>query len=230
MKFLFRWAFRFFILLVVLLVAGILLLDTIVRAIAESHIHNETGMDVKIGSLYIGLWSPVITLENLKLYNTAEFGGSPFVDMPELHVEYDRSALFSHRLHCKLVRLNLAELNVVQSKNGRTNLQALKDRERRSTRSGLKFAGIETLNLTLGKATRLDMRHPEQASEVTLNFRNQIVPDIKTEQDLETRVGALLLGRGGVPLLNLFANATAPQPTGQPLLREPARQPQPQSR
>src|SRR4051812_1971403 len=135
MKMLFRWAFRIFILLVVLLVAGILLLDTIARSIAENRIRNKTGMDVKMGSLSLGLLSPVITIENFKLYNTAEFGGSPFVEVPELHVEYDRSALFSRKLHCKLVRFNVAEVNVVQRKDGKTNIQALEETQRKAART-----------------------------------------------------------------------------------------------
>jgi len=58
MKTLFRWAFRLFILLVVLVVAGILLLDTIVRAVAVNAIKRQTGLDVKIGKFEIGLLNP----------------------------------------------------------------------------------------------------------------------------------------------------------------------------
>ncbi|MDB6111435.1 MAG: hypothetical protein JWR69_3185, partial [Pedosphaera sp.] len=209
---LFRWAFRIFILLLVLLVAGILLLDTIVKSLTENRIRSETGMDVRIGSFSLGLLSPVLTIENLKLYNTAEFGGSPFVDMPELHVEYDRSALFSRRLHCKLVRFNVAQVNVVQRKDGKTNIQALEERRRKvagranapGSRSGARFqfAGIEVLNLTLGKATHLSMGNPSQVKEVNLDIRNQIIPDIKTKQDLQSILAALLLNRGGMPFLD----------------------------
>src|SRR5260370_3042979 len=104
MRRLFRWAFRLVLLVVILLVALVVFMDSIVRALAEREIRSATGMDVKIGSFSIGLISPVITIENFKLYNTAEFGGSPFVDLPELRVEYDWRALRPPELHCQLVR------------------------------------------------------------------------------------------------------------------------------
>ena len=71
MRRLFKWAFRLVLLLVILLVALVVCMDSIVRALAEREIRSATGMDVKIGSFSIGLVSPVITIENFKLYNTA---------------------------------------------------------------------------------------------------------------------------------------------------------------
>jgi uncharacterized protein involved in outer membrane biogenesis len=197
MKTLFRWAFRCFILLVILAVAGILLLDTIAREVAETRIKSETGLDVKIGRVRIGLFIPSITVENLVLYNRAEFGGSPLLDLPELHVEYDRQALLARKLHCQFVRLNLAQLNVVEDKNGRTNLDALR---RRAQSSGFEFAGIDTLNLTLGKATFMRMSHPGQVDELKLDIHNQVLTNIKSAQDL-TGVLMVALLRNGVNLL-----------------------------
>lgn len=48
---------------------------------------------MRLGRLEIGLLNPKVTIENFVLYNAAEFGGAPMVDLPELHVEYDRPAL-----------------------------------------------------------------------------------------------------------------------------------------
>ncbi len=225
MKFIFRWAFRLFILLIVLLVAGILLLDTIVKAAVESRIRKETGMEVKIGSLSVGLISPVFTVENFKLYNTAEFGGSPFLDLPELYVVYDRGSLFSHKIHYKLIRFNLAELNLVQNKQGKTNLRALQDRQKQARHSagttkpaegsGFKFAGIETLNISLGKATLLKMNNPSQPWELKLNVRNKVVTGIKTDEELSDTFYLILLEAGAKPALEFTADAGgAPKSAG----------------
>jgi uncharacterized protein involved in outer membrane biogenesis len=200
MKTLFRWAFRCFIVLVVLAVAGILLLDTIAREVAETRVKSETGLDVKIGRVRVGIFNPTITLENLVLYNRAEFGGSPLIDLPELHVEYDRQALVARTLHCHLVRLNLAQLNVVEDKNGRTNLDALR---RRAQSSGFEFAGIDILNLTLGKATFMRMRQPGQVDELRLDIHNQVLTNIKSAQDLSSVLMVALLRNG----VNLLGNA-----------------------
>jgi len=55
---LFRWALYLFILLVVLIVAAILSLDTIAKQVVQSRLRAETGMDVKIGKMDIGLATP----------------------------------------------------------------------------------------------------------------------------------------------------------------------------
>ena len=110
MRRLFRWALYLFIVLAVLVVAGILLLNTIVKQVVESRLRSSTGMDVRIGQIDVGLLSPTLTIENLKIYNTADFGGSVFLDMPELHMEYDPHAIRAGQFHFKLVRLDLAEV------------------------------------------------------------------------------------------------------------------------
>ena len=198
MKFIFRWAFRLLILLVVLVVAGILLLDTIVREVVAYQLRSATGLEVKIGKVRVGLFHPEVTIENFILYNRAEFGGSPFIDLPELHVEYDRDALLAGKLHCRLVRFNLAQINLVEDKNGRRNFDLLQQKiqlpiapagsTNKSNRASqkLEFAGIDTLNLTLGKATYLRMKQPGQPDEFKMNVNHQVFTNIKSEQDFSS--------------------------------------------
>jgi AsmA family len=207
MKFLFRWAFRLFILLIILVISGVLLLDTIVKEVTEYRIRRETGLDVKIGKMQVGIFNSKVTIENLIIYNSAEFGGSPLVDMPELHVEYDRDALFSRKLHCKLVRFNLARLNLVEDKNGNLNVAQLQKRlqqtsgntqpasTNKTSKGDFQFTGIDTLNLTLGKATVLKMKQPKDVLEIKMDIQNQVLTNVQTVQDL-----------GGVGLLIAFKN------------------------
>jgi hypothetical protein len=167
---------------------------------------------VKIGSFSIGLVSPVITIENFKLYNTAEFGGSPFVDLPELRVEYDWRAFRSRKLHCKLVRVNLAELNVVQNKDGKTNLQALQDRQNsapssvgKKPKTQLDFTGIDVLNLSFGRATLLSMNEPKNVRRVDVGLKHEIIRDIKNGDDLEFKVSLALAQNGGSEVLKIIS-------------------------
>jgi uncharacterized protein involved in outer membrane biogenesis len=205
MKTLFRWAFRLFILLIVLIVAAILLLDTAARAFVEYQLGKDTGLEVKVGHVNVGLLHPIVTIENLVIYNKAEFGGSPFIELPELHVEYDLDALRSRRLHCKLLRFNLAELNLVEDKQGRRNFESLLARANAPAPGAqpkshppmgpaswqkLGFSGIDTLNLSLGKATYLHMKQPDKVDELKINVNHQVFTNIKTEQDFS---GALLM-------------------------------------
>src|SRR6185437_3138981 len=120
MKWLFKWAFRVIALAILAVVLLLVFKDTILRKVGEHQIRVETGMDVKIGRFSSGLFSPVVTIENLKLYNTPQFGGTEFLIVPELHVELDAEALAAHKLKIKLVRFNLAELDVVKNQAGQT--------------------------------------------------------------------------------------------------------------
>src|SRR5277367_1003262 len=107
MKWIFKWLVRLFILAVVLVVILFLSLDTILRLVMENRIRAQTGMDAEIGKFSIGLATPTITIRDFKLFNPPNFGGTLFLDIPEIHVEYDRSALASRQLHVTLLRFNL---------------------------------------------------------------------------------------------------------------------------
>ncbi len=211
-----KWGLRLVILLVVLLIAAALLFDTVVTSLAESRIREATGLDVKIGKLEIGLIHPILTLENFKVYNTAEFGGALLIDLPELHLEYDRDDWNAGRVHLKLVRLNLAELHLVKSQAGRTNfmelftkLEATELRKARQTK--VVFAGVDTLNLTLGKVIRTDLGQSSPPLEYDFRVKNQIYTDLKTEQDVQTKLLPVIV-RAGVAYLTqgLFNPPRAP--------------------
>jgi hypothetical protein len=198
MKWLFKWLFRLALLLVVLIVALVLSKDAIMKAVAEQRIRARTGMDVKIGRFSFGLLSPVVTIENLKLYNRPEFGGTPFLDIPELHVEYDRAALAGRKLHITLMRFSLSELNVVRNEAGQTNLVSLMAQPDTRAAGGkshrrasdFEFTGIDVLNLSLGKVRFLDLKDPRQNGALDLGVKNQVFRNVNSESDV---FGVLLM-------------------------------------
>jgi uncharacterized protein involved in outer membrane biogenesis len=203
MRRLFRWAFRIvlglIILAVVAVVAVILLLDTITKEILVSRLRAQTGMEVKISAVQVGLLSPTLSLEGLKLYNTAEFGGSVCLDMPELHLEYDPSALRARQLHLTLLRLDLAQLSVLLDKSGRNNFETLKKKSKETTgrkksADKLKFTGIDVLNVTLGKLRVANLASGRD-EEIDFGVKNQILRNVKTEADLAS-LGLAMLSHG----------------------------------
>ncbi len=125
MKFIFKWLLRLFVLAVVLAVIFFLSLDSILRVMIEHNIRAQTGMEAEIGKFHFGLIEPVVEIKNLQLFNPAAFGGTPFLNIPEIHVEYDRAALAKHQIHITLLRFNLGELDIVKNEAGQTNLFAL---------------------------------------------------------------------------------------------------------
>lgn len=199
MKWLFKWAFRLALLLVVLLVGLGLSLDSIFKALIARQIRASTGMDVKIGKLSVGWLSPIVTMENFKLYNPAEFGGTPFLEIRELHLEYDRAALARRTLHVKLMRLELAELNVVKGDAGHTNILSLQPPAMpHSPRpEDWIFTGVDVLNLTVDTVRFVDLKHLSMNREFKPNLRNQVFKDVKTAPDLYGILMMIWLRSGG---------------------------------
>jgi uncharacterized protein involved in outer membrane biogenesis len=198
-RWLLRIAVALFLLAVIAAVAGIMLLDTFVRGVMVKGLHGATGMDVRIASVHVGLRHPVISIEGLKLYNTPEFGGKLCLDMPELHMEYDPVALRAGRYRFPLVRLNLAEVDVVTDKHGRSNFDAIAKQSKEvkpgtNTVSGIQFAGIDNLDLTLGKLHVSNLKSG-QDEEVSFGIKNQIFHNVKSEADI-TGVALLMAMRG----------------------------------
>lgn len=200
MKTLFKWAFRLAALFIGLVIVLALAFDSIIKALVTRQIRSQTGMDVRIGKLSFGLLSPVVTIEEFKLFNTAEFGGTPFLDIQELHLEYNREAMAHRELHITLLRLKVTELNVVKSDLGGTNLLAL-SRPPAAARplraEELAFRGIDVLNLSVSKMRFIDLKRRDRDREFLPNLQNQVFKDIKTVGDLYGVLIMLWLRSGG---------------------------------
>src|ERR1043166_5360369 len=197
MKTFFRWVIRIFvtlfILVVLLAVVAVLLKDVIAKSLAERNLRDNTGMDARIEKMEVGLGTPTITLEGLKLYNTPDFGGGTFLEMPELRVEYAPEDIRSGKLHFKTVRLNLAEVHIVRNKNGKTNIDLMQKEVKRksagqkskSNTPGVDFGGIDTLYLKIGKIKITDEGNPRNNEEINLGSSEQVGKNLKTEAEVE---------------------------------------------
>src|SRR6516165_3233135 len=105
-KWLFKWLLRLAVLAVVLVVIVLLSYNAILRVYFERQIRARTGMDAEIGRFSLSLTEPTMTIENFRLYNPPAFAGTAFLDIREIHVEYDPAALARHELHITLMRFN----------------------------------------------------------------------------------------------------------------------------
>ncbi len=207
MKTLFRWCIRLFvtllILFIVLAVVGVLLKDVIAKSLAERNLRDTTGLDARISKLEIGLGTPTVNLEGLKLYNTAEFGGGTFLDLPELRVEYVPEDVRSGKLRFKTVRLHLSEVHIVKNKNGKTNIEMLeKETKKKSSgqkdktdKPGVDFGGIDTLYLTVGKIRITDERDPRNNDVIDIGLKDEVGRNLKTEAEITQWFQMVMLKR-----------------------------------
>jgi hypothetical protein len=207
MRRLIRWFFRLLAtVLIVTVVAAVLILlmlNSILRVYVEHRIRAETGMSADIGDFSCSLSEPTVTIKNLKLYNTPEFGGALFLNVPDLHVEYDFAALKQHKLHIALLRFNLAELDVVKNETGRTNISSFPTSVKNFSSGktlvtrGFEFTGIDVLNVSFGKARLIDLKKIGNNRDVTIGLQNMVLKNVKSEEDLYGLIGLIWLRGGG---------------------------------
>lgn len=110
------------VLIVVLLVAA---RNIIIKAGASATIKAITGVELKIGSLDIGLFKPVIYIKDLKLLNPAKYPEQMMMSMPELYVRYDLPSIMKGTVHLPEIRLSLNEFIVVKNADGNINVNEL---------------------------------------------------------------------------------------------------------
>jgi len=208
MKWLLKWLFRLFLLAVVLVVILLLSLNSILRAVMEHRIRTQTGMDAEIGRVSVGFIEPTVEIQNLRLYNPPNFGGTPFLNIPEIHLEIDRAALARHEIHLTLVRINLSELDIVKNEAGQTNIFALgitlpnkasKNGAGAATvkqQTGYDFKGIDVLNVSIGKVRFIDLKDQRNNREQTIGIDDLPVKNVKSATDL-AGLAVLVALRGG---------------------------------
>lgn len=195
-KWLFKWVSRLVFLVVLLVVIFLLSLNTILRVLIEHNIRAQTGMDAEIGRFKLGWIAPTIEIENLKIYNTPAFGGTLFLDIPEIHAEYDRTALLKKEIHLTLLRFNLAELDIVKNQNDQMNISTIAKAPRKhygepspappsfKKQTGYEFRGIDTLNVSFKQARFIDLKNPNNDREQTIGIRDLVIPHVKSTRDL----------------------------------------------
>lgn len=197
MRTVFRWLFRLLLVLaVVVFLAAITLLllkDSITKSVAERNLRDATAMDARVGKLEVGLFTPTVNLEGLKLYNPPEFGGGTFLDLPELRIEYVPDELRNRKLHLKTLRLHVAEVHVVRNKEGKTNIEAIEKEAKKRTGGGKKgdtntpgveFGGIDVAYVTIGKIKVTDLANPRNNREIAVGLKNEMGRNLKTEADV----------------------------------------------
>jgi len=192
-RWVFKWLLRLTILAVLLVVIFLLSLDSILRTVIEHNIHAQTGMDAEIGRVRFGLLEPTMEIQDLKIYNPPSFGGTPFLDIPDIYVEYNRAALAKKQLHLTLLRLNLAELDIVKGQNGSTNIftfgKTPGEKSSSATpgfkkQTGYVFKQIDELNVSFKQVKYIDLQDSRNDRQQIIGIDNWVIRDVKSPNDL----------------------------------------------
>ncbi len=176
------------------------------REWVEQHIRAATGLEPETGDFSFSVLDPEVTLGNFRLYNSTDYGGTQFMDVPELHIEYDRAALRRHELHITFMRVNVNELDVVKNENGTTNIFSLAHivapaksaggGRAFALPNGWRFTGIDFMNVSIGTAKFVDLKNQSRNHAWKLNIENQTIVGVKSPADL-AGLESLIWLRGG---------------------------------
>jgi len=193
MRFLFRWAFRLLILLLILGIGLFLAKDTLAKWWIVSEF-RENGMDAKIGRLEIGFpLSSTVAASDVTIFNLPEYGGSPMLKIDDLFIDCDFSELMSVRRklkpHFRQVRIGITEFNLVETKGGERNLISLPDAVAKSSaqhalgESPLYFT-ISNLNFSWERLRFTHLADAGQSRDVKINIEGYTVQDVQKLSDL----------------------------------------------
>jgi uncharacterized protein involved in outer membrane biogenesis len=195
MKWIFKWLFRLLILIVVLVIVFLLSLNSILRLLVEHNIRAQTGMDAEVGQFSLGFVGPTVEIKDLKIYNPPSFGGTLFLDIPEIHAEFDPAALARHEIRVSLLRFNLGELDIVKNQAGQTNIFSLglslpskksggNSAANFKKQTGFNFKGINVLNVSVGKVKYIDLQDQRHDRTQKIGIEDCVISKVKSPTDL----------------------------------------------
>jgi hypothetical protein len=199
MRTILRWIVRVTVTLificVLLAVTLVLLKDVLAKSLTERNLRAGTGMDAQIARMEIGLATPTMNMEGLKIYNPVNFGGGTMIDLPEMRMEYDIDAAGKGKIRLKTLRMHLAELHIVKDKNGVSNLDLLEKHSKERTRSSKEkgtsrdgnFDGIDTLYLTIDRLKITDLGDARKNQVLDIGMKDVVMQNMKTDEDIKGR-------------------------------------------
>ena len=191
---------RILLIVVLVFVALIVLKDQIIKATITSSVQKVLGARATIGQFSLSLMGQKVKMKNLKIYNPPGFPNEVLVDIPEVEVDYDLSALLKKELHLPFVVVNLKELVVIKNESGQLNVDQLKvvrqqvegktEKKEPSKPAEDINMKIDRLSLTVGKVIYKDYTQPNPPtiSVFEANIDHKEFQNITSAQQLATLV------------------------------------------
>ena len=186
---------------VVVVIALVLLRGVMVKALLEQQFLAATGLEAHIGKVDLSLFTPSITLQDVRIVETPEFAGVRFADIAEIHAVYDRSALADRRLRFKLVRINIRDLHLVESLQGKFNTGRFTtglsgSRAGGSTSTAWRWVSAEVFNLTIDKLQYTSLKRPQDSQRAVLGMENEIILNVESALPISNAVLSRMLQKG----------------------------------
>lgn len=118
--------FKILVTLIVILTVLFLGRNIIVKSVMETSMEVIAGAEMRVHKVNIDPFKTQISLTGIQVFNPKGFNDDVMVDIPEIFVDYDFSALTKGVAGFDEIRFHLKEFNVVKNADDQINIKALK--------------------------------------------------------------------------------------------------------
>jgi hypothetical protein len=203
------------VIILVIIIGGVISFKNIIaRSLVSQGVKAVTGLTLEIGSLDIGVFKPVVSVGNLKLFNPAGYPDKLMADIPAFYADYDLGAFLKGKVHFRQLQINLKSLEVVKNDKSKINLDSLEALKPKGTGPAPEIK-IDKLVLDIGKVSYKDysMLSKPIVSEYNINIHEtyenidnpqSLIKIILSKALLNTSIGDL------TSLKNELNNVAAP--------------------
>jgi hypothetical protein len=160
--------------IIIFLIAAVIFKNQLIKTAITTGATNVVGAPVKINKFSLGIFNQTIRIKDFKIFNPEGFPEGVLVDMPEISVDYDLSALLKKNLHFKKLVIDLKQVGIYKNKDGELNVDSLKivEQGQKSTKGAEKKEEpsepmpmqIDVLTLKMGKVVYKDLSAGEKPS------------------------------------------------------------------
>lgn len=172
--------------LALVLAAGFLGKNFILRKGIEAGAKWVTGMNLEIEKLRLGVFTSNLRMQGVSLLNPAGYEDKKMLHFPEIYGKLSILRLLIGKLYLSDARLNIGDVLVVKNKNGEVNLLQIKglssSKEKEPEESGAFY--IQRLELSVGKVVYKDYSHGEEPKThvFDVGIEKEVYHDIKNPQ------------------------------------------------
>lgn len=117
------------ILILVLILATALFRHTLCRLLIEKATARATGLKLSIEDLNLDILNNNLHMRGITLLNPPGFKNEALGKAREIFIKYDLLGSLGGRLHLRLLKADIDEVNIIRNEKGGSNVSALKKRE-----------------------------------------------------------------------------------------------------
>lgn len=122
------WVKSFLILILALILIAAFFRHTFCRLLIEAAVGRLTGLRLSIEDLNLDVLNNTLHIRGITLSNPPGFQNEILGKAEEILIKYDPSAFLRGKIHLRLAKVDLNEINIIRNEEGSSNVSAFKER------------------------------------------------------------------------------------------------------